>query len=92
MHAIEGSSRVELAAKLLIAPTTLIDLTRLEAFTVVSYMAPRKIAMGATFIRQVMESDTGCMILLQEGAVIDENTVVSRIAERLRETSEKLKM
>lgn len=92
MRAINGSRTAELAAKLLIAPTTLIELTRLEVFAVVSYMAPREIALGATFIRQVMESDTGCMILLQEGAVIDENTVVSRIAERLRETSEKLKM
>ena len=40
MRAIEGSSAAELAAKLLIAPTALLQLTRQEAFTVVSYMTP----------------------------------------------------
>ena len=46
MRAIEGSSTAELAAQLLIAPTALMQLTREEAFTVVSYMTPRKIPMG----------------------------------------------
>lgn len=78
MRAIEGSSTAELAARLLIAPTALMQLTREEALTVVSYMTPRKIAEGTTFIRQGDESDTGYMMLLLEGEVTVENIVVSR--------------
>ena len=78
MRAIEGSVTAELAATLLIAPTALMQLTRQEAFTVVSYMTPRKIAMGTTFISEGDESDTGYMMLLLEGEVIVENIVVSR--------------
>ena len=78
MRAIEGSSTAELAAKLLIAPTALMQLSREEAFTVVSYMTPRKIAEGTTFIREGDETDTGYMMLLLEGEVTVENIVVSR--------------
>lgn len=78
MRAIEGSSAAELGAKLLIAPTALMQLTLEEAFTVVSYMTPRKIPMGTTFIREGDESDTGYMMLLLEGEVTVENIVVSR--------------
>lgn len=78
MRAIEGSSTAELAARLLIAPTALMQLTREEALTVVSYMTPRKIAEGTTFIKQGDESDTGYMMLLLEGEVTVENIVVSR--------------
>jgi len=78
MRAIEGSSAAELAAKLLIAPTALMQLTREEAFTVVSYMTPRKFPMGTTIIKEGDESDTGYMMLLLEGEVTVENIVVSR--------------
>jgi CRP-like cAMP-binding protein len=78
MRAIKGSSIAELAASLLIAPTALMQLTREEAFTVVSYMTPRKIRMGTTIIKQGDESDTGYMMLLLEGEVTVENIVVSR--------------
>lgn len=78
MRAIEGSSAAELGAKLLIAPTALMQLTLEEAFTVVSYMTPRVIPMGTTFIDEGDESDTGYMILLLEGEVTVENIVVSR--------------
>ena len=80
MRAIEGSSTAELAAKLLIAPTALMQLTREEAFTVVSYMTPRKIPMGTTIIREGDKTDTGYMMLLLEGEVTVENIVVSRHA------------
>ena len=56
MRAIDGSSAAKLAVKLLIAPIALMQLTRDKAFTVVSYMTLRKIAMGTTFIRQVMKA------------------------------------
>ena len=78
MRAIEGSSTAELAAQLLIAPTALMQLTEDEAFTVVSYMIPRKIAMGTTFIKEGNKDDTGYMMLLLEGEVTVENIVVSR--------------
>lgn len=78
MQAIVGSSTAELAAKLLIAPTAFMQLTREEAFTVVSYMTPRKIAEGVTFIKEGDASDTGYMMLLLEGEVTVENIVVSR--------------
>ena len=80
MRAIEGSNSAELAAKLLVAPTALMQLTYEEAFTVVSYMTPLKIEMGTTFINEGDESDTGYMMLLLEGEVIVENIVVSRRA------------
>ena len=78
MRAIEGSRSAELAAKLLIAPTALMQLTREEAFTVVSYMTPRKIAEGVTFINEGDTTDTAYMLLLLEGEVTVENIVVSR--------------
>ncbi len=78
MRAIEGSSAAELAAKLLIAPTALMQLTPEEAFTVVSYMTPRRIPMGTIIIKEGDESDTGFMMLLLEGEITVENIVVSR--------------
>jgi CRP/FNR family cyclic AMP-dependent transcriptional regulator len=78
MRAIEGSSTAELAARLLIAPTALMQLSLEEALTVVSYMIPRKIPVGTTFIREGDKSDTGYMVLLLEGDVTVENIVVSR--------------
>lgn len=78
MRAIEGSSTAELAARLLIAPTALMQLTPDEAFTVVSYMMPRRIEEGTTFITEGDRSDTGYMVLLLEGEVTVESIVVSR--------------
>lgn len=78
MRAIEGSSAAESAANLLIAPTALMQLTKQEAKVVVSYMLPRKIVSGTTFIREGTKDDTGYMILLLEGEVTVENIVVSR--------------
>lgn len=78
MRAIEGSSAAESAANLLIAPTALMQLTKQEAKVVISYMLPRKIVSGTTFIREGTKDDTGYMILLLEGEVTVENIVVSR--------------
>lgn len=78
MRAIEGSDAAALAAKLLIAPTALMQLTRSEAFTVVSYMTPRKITSGTTLVKEGDETDTGFMMLLLKGEVTVENIVVSR--------------
>lgn len=78
MRAVEGSDAAELAAGLLIAPTALMQLTPEEALTVVSYMMPRKIPMGTTFIKEGDKLDTGYMMLLLEGEVTVESIVVSR--------------
>lgn len=78
MRAVEGSSLAELAAQLLIAPTALMQLTPDEALRVVSFMIPRKIPMGTTFIREGDKIDTGYMVLLLEGEVTVENLMVSR--------------
>lgn len=80
MRAIKGSSTAELAAELLIAPTALMQLSPKEALTVVSYMIPRRIAMGTTFITEGDTRDTGYMVLLLEGEVTVESIVVSRHA------------
>ncbi|MDB5966796.1 MAG: cyclic nucleotide-binding domain (cNMP-BD) protein, partial [Polaromonas sp.] len=78
MRAVAGSSTAELAAGLLIAPTALMQLTPEEALTVVSYMIPRKIPVGTTFITEGDTTDTGYMVLLLEGEVTVESIVVSR--------------
>ena len=78
MRAVEGSATAELAAGLLIAPTALMQLTPEEAMVVVSYMMPRKIPDGTTFICEGDTSDTGYMVLLLEGEVTVESIIVSR--------------
>ena len=78
MRAIEGSSTADLAASLLIAPTALMQLTAREARIVVSFMIPRRIPTGTTFIKEGDKTDTGYMVLLLEGEVTVENIVVSR--------------
>jgi CRP/FNR family cyclic AMP-dependent transcriptional regulator len=78
MRAVSGSDAASRAAHLLIAPTALMQLKPAEALTIVSYMTPRKIAMGTTFIREGDTHDTGYMVLLLEGEVTVENIEVSR--------------
>jgi CRP/FNR family transcriptional regulator, cyclic AMP receptor protein len=78
LRAIEGSSTAELAAKLLVTPSALMQLTPEEAKVVVSYMVPRKITMNTTFINQGDKSETGYMLLLLDGEVTVENLTVSR--------------
>ena len=77
-RAVEGSNAAELAATLLIAPTALMQLTLEEAKIVVSYMSPRKIARGTTFIKEGDRTDTAYMVLLLEGEVTVESITVSR--------------
>ena len=77
-RSVKGSSTAELAARLLIAPTALMQLSPKEALIVVSYMSPQKIARGTTFIKEGDKTDTGYMVLLLEGEVTVENITVSR--------------
>jgi CRP/FNR family transcriptional regulator, cyclic AMP receptor protein len=56
----------------------LMQLNAEEALIVVSYMVPKKIAEGTTFIKEGDRIDTGYMMLLLEGEVMVENITVSR--------------
>lgn len=78
MRAIRGSSSAELAANMLCAPSALMQLTPGEARVVVSYMQPRKIPEGTTFIKEGDTRDTDFMLLLLDGEVTIESIVVSR--------------
>lgn len=73
-----GSATAELAARLLIEPSALLQLTREEALVVVNYMEPHQINEGTTFIQEGDAQDTGFMILLLGGEVTVETIVVSR--------------
>jgi CRP/FNR family transcriptional regulator, cyclic AMP receptor protein len=78
MRALEGSGSAELAAQLLTAPTALMQLSADEARVIVSYMKPKKIEEGTTFIREGDKRDTGYMVLVLDGEVTVESIVVSR--------------
>lgn len=68
----------ELAARLLIAPTALMQLTLAEAQLVVRYMHPQRVTPGTIFIREGDNRDTGFMLLLLDGEVTVETRVASR--------------
>ena len=70
----------EQAARLLIVPTALIQLTLEEARVVVNYMTPRFIEADTTFIREGDTGDGGFMVLILEGEVVVESITVSRTA------------
>jgi CRP-like cAMP-binding protein len=78
LRAIEGSSSADLAAEMLTAPSALMQLTHEEARVVVSYMQPRKIAEGVTFIKEGDTKETDFMLLVLDGEVTVESIVVSR--------------
>jgi CRP-like cAMP-binding protein len=73
-----NSPSAERAAKLLTAPTALLQLSLDDARVVISYMSPRTFAAGTTFIREGDTDDTGFMLLILEGEVTVENITVSR--------------
>ena len=75
-HSPEAAA--ELAARLLIAPTALMQMTLADAQVVVRYMHPQRIARGTIFIREGDSRDTGFMLLLLDG----EATVETRVASR----------
>ena len=73
----DGSSR-DNAARLLIAPSALMQLNLVEAKIVVSYMRPERVSAGETFITEGDAVNTGFMVLLLDGEVLIENITVSR--------------
>ncbi|MGV8805812.1 MAG: cyclic nucleotide-binding domain-containing protein [Polaromonas sp.] len=68
----------ELAARLLIAPTALMQLTLADSQVVVRYMHPQRVTPGTIFIREGDGRDTGFMLLLLDGEVTVETKVASR--------------
>ncbi len=78
--ATEGSEAADLAARLLMAPTALMQLTMPEARMVVRYMQPQIVSKGTVFIREGDARDTGFLMLLLDGEVTVETLVVSRAA------------
>jgi len=78
LRTIAGSSAADRAAKMLTAPSALMQLTHDEARAVVAYMRPHRIAEGVTFIREGDTQHTGFMLLVLGGQVTIETIVVSR--------------
>jgi len=76
--AVSGSSSAHEAARLLRAPTALMQLSEAEAFTVVSFMTPRRFASGSTIIRQGEATDTGFIMLILSGEITVENLIARR--------------
>jgi CRP/FNR family cyclic AMP-dependent transcriptional regulator len=79
LDATQGSEAADLAARLLMAPTALMQLTLPEARMVVRYMQPQILAKGTVFIREGDARDTGFLMLLLDGEVTVETLVVSRV-------------
>lgn len=77
--AVSGSSSAHEAARLLRAPTALMQLSEAEALTVVGFMQPRRFAQGTAIIRQGETSDTGFMVLVLNGEITVENLLSRRV-------------
>lgn len=76
--AVGASVSAHEAALLLRAPTALMQLSELEALTVVGFMRPCQFETGATIIRQGETDDTGFMVLVLSGDITVETVMASR--------------
>jgi CRP-like cAMP-binding protein len=76
--AVESSPSALEAARLLRAPTALMQLSEAEALTVVGFMRPRRFESGTTIIRQGEASDTGFMVLVLDGEITVETLIARR--------------
>ncbi len=76
------SPTMDLAARMLTAPSALMQLSPFEAGVVVRYMRPRPIASGTEFIREGDVEDTDFMVLILDGEVTVESLVVSSLSQR----------
>lgn len=75
---VAASSSAHAAARLLRAPTALMQLSEAEALVVVGFMRPRRFARGTAIIRQGEVDDTGYMVLLLSGEVTVESVIARR--------------
>ncbi len=76
--AVKDSTSARDAARLLRAPTALMQLSEAEASTVVGFMRPWLYRVGDVIIRQGDASDTGFMVLVLSGEITVESLVASR--------------
>lgn len=77
--AVSGSASAHEAARLLRAPTALMQLSEAEALTVVGFMRPKRFKNGTTIIRQGETADTGFMVLVLDGEITVENLIARRV-------------
>lgn len=77
--AVDGSTRAHEAARLLRAPTALMQLSEAEALTVVGFMLPKRFKRGTTIIRQGETADTGYMVLVLDGEITVETLIARRV-------------
>ncbi len=63
----------EVAARLLVTTSALDDLTLADAFKVVAYMRPKRIAAGTVFIQEGEVKQNDYMLLVLEGDIAVEN-------------------
>lgn len=75
---VDASDAAHEAARLLRAPTALMQLSEAEALTVVGFMRPHRFKRGTTIIRQGEADDTGFMVLVLDGEVTVENVIARR--------------
>ncbi len=80
--ALGDSDSAHLAARLMRAPTALMQLGEAEALTVVGFMQPKWFDAGTTIIRQGDHTNTGFMVLILEGEVTVETVMASRTQPR----------
>lgn len=80
LRSIRGSLTAARAAAMLCEPSAMLQLSRGEARTIVSYMQPHRIAEGTTFIKEGDTENTDFMLLVLDGEVTIESIVVSRTA------------
>lgn len=72
----------EVAARLLVTPSALDDLTLADAVRVVKYMRPKRIAAGTVFIREGEVQHNDYMLLVLEGDIAVEAELL-RLSESL---------
>lgn len=70
-----GEDSRQQAAQLLITETALADLSIADARIIVGHMSPRRLAAGATFIREGEVTHTDFMLLVMRGEVAVESDV-----------------
>jgi CRP/FNR family transcriptional regulator, cyclic AMP receptor protein len=76
---VDGSSSAHEAARLLRAPTALMQLSEAEALAVVGFMRPKRFKSGTTIIRQGETADTGYMVLVLDGEITVETLIARRV-------------
>jgi CRP/FNR family transcriptional regulator, cyclic AMP receptor protein len=76
---VAQSTSAREAARLLRAPTALMQLSEEESLTVVSFMRPLLLSAGTVIIQQGEASDTDFMILVLEGEITVESLIGRKV-------------